>query len=159
MNANSNSNISIIIDYSLFMCAWVGGCYPHQHPILHKSILLKNMKNDKFWNRLCRSVSSVNWGLSSSICWASHQVELYVRLSMLSRISLKTLMFRLRSNFDSSCLKNKLSFISVVVWWNLYWFNLSTHLEFDKVSRKKICKSIENIFKNATNDTTRETTT
>ncbi len=52
---------------------------------------------------LCSSGSSVNRGLSSNICWASDHVVLYIRLGILSRISLNNLMLRFLWTFVSSC--------------------------------------------------------
>ena len=56
---------------------------------------------------LCSSESSVNLELSSNICWASDHVVLYVKLGMLSRISLNNLMFRFRKFLASSYSKNE----------------------------------------------------
>lgn len=53
-------------------------------------------------NSLCRSGSSVKRGLSSSMAWASDHVVQYVRLGMLSRISLKSLVLRFLSVLASS---------------------------------------------------------
>lgn len=53
-------------------------------------------------NVLWRSGSSVNRGLSNSICEASDHVVQKVRLGILSRISVNTLVFRFLSDFDSS---------------------------------------------------------
>lgn len=58
-------------------------------------------------NVLWRSGSSVNRGLSNNICEASDHVVQKVRLGILSRISVNTLVFRFLSDFDSSWIKEK----------------------------------------------------